>query len=261
MPKKIKMSAIKTTLITFIFLVTLNAFSQEIVTDRPDQTESSVTVTKGNFQIESGISIVNEDKGMVTSTFLPSTLLRYGIFEGVELRFVFQNESTEISLDGGNRKFHGFSDLEIGTKIQLFKKENVNTEIAFLSHLIIPTAKTGITTDNFGVINKLSVSHSLSEKIGLGYNIGYDYIEQESALTYSLALGISISDKVGFYVEPYGAWAEGNQFESNFDLGFTYLVKPNFQLDISYGTGINNEMNYLSAGFSWEIHGFLKKNT
>lgn len=252
------MRLIKTLLTTFIFLVTLNAFSQEIVTDRPDQTESSVTVATGNLQIESGVSIANE--GRVTSTFLPSTLLRYGIFEGVELRFVFQNESTEISLDGGNRKYQGFSDLEIGTKIQILKKENVNTEIAFLSHLIIPSAKTGITTDNFGVINKLSVSHSLSDIVGIGYNIGYDLVEKQSALTYSVALGISFSDKVGFYVEPYGSWAEQNDFESNFDLGITYLVRPNLQLDVSYGTGINNDMNYLSAGFSWEIHDFLKKN-
>ena len=243
---------------TCMFFVAFNVSAQVIVTDRPDQTESSLTVSRCNFQIESGVSIASNNS--VKSTLLPSTLLRYGVFDGVELRFVFQNESSEIDLEGVNKKTTGFSDLEIGTKIQLLKKENVNTEIAFISHLIIPTAKTGLTTSNFGVINKISISHALSEKIGLGYNIGYDLVEKQSALTYSLALGISISEKVGAYIEPFGAWAEQNQFDSNFDLGVTYLIKPNFQLDLSYGVGINNDLEYLSAGFSWEIHNFLKKS-
>ena len=33
----------------------------------------------------------------------------------------------------------GLSDIELGLKIQVLKKENINTEIAFISHLIIPS--------------------------------------------------------------------------------------------------------------------------
>ncbi len=39
----------------------------------------------------------------------------------------------------------------------------------------------------------------------------------------------------------------------NFDAGFTYLPNPNVQLDFSFGTGINDTMNYLSVGCSWLI--------
>lgn len=64
-------------------------------------------------------------------------------------------------------------------------------------------------------------------------------------------MGIGVNDKVGIYIEPYGDWVNFTELEANFDAGFTYLVNPNFQLDFSFGTGLNHNMNYLSFGFSW----------
>ena len=46
---------------------------------------------------------------------------------------------------------------------------------------------------------------------------------------------------------------EFDEHASNFDAGFTYLIKDNFQLDFSFGTGINHAMNYLSIGCSLNI--------
>lgn len=251
------MTVSKKIVLLCVLVLTLNTFSQGIVTDRPDQTESSVTVGKNDFQIESGVLYQKSDN---SNSFLgPSTLSRYGFTNGVELRFVSQYESTETGLEGGNISYSGFNDLEFGAKIQLLKKETINTEIAFLSHVIIPTAKENLTSDQVGVVNKLSISHSISDKIGLGYNIGYDYAGKQSSLTYSAALGFQLSNSVGFYIEPYGEWGESNNFESNFDVGFTYLVNDNFQLDASYGVGLNNDMQYLALGFSWKIQHFLVK--
>ena len=41
--------------------------------------------------------------------------------------------------------------------------------------------------------------------------------------------------------------------EANFDAGLTYLIQDNFQLDASFGTGINHNMNYFSVGASINI--------
>ncbi|PKP29107.1 MAG: hypothetical protein CVU01_01630 [Bacteroidetes bacterium HGW-Bacteroidetes-18] len=251
------MMAAKIIITVGFLLLTSIVFSQEIITDRPDQTESSITVGKNNFQIESGILYQKSDN---SNSFIgSSTLLRYGITNGIELRFVSQYESTKIRLDGGDIKYSGFNDLEFGAKIQLLKKEGINTEMAFLSHVIIPTANENLTADQVGTVNKLSISHAITDKIGLGYNIGYDYVGQQSSLTYSLALGFQLSNSLGFYIEPYGEWGESNNYESNFDAGISYLVNDNFQLDTSYGIGLNNDMQYLSAGFSWRIQNFLVK--
>lgn len=244
------------TTVGFLLLTSIT-FSQEIITDRPDQTESSVTVGKNNFQIESGVLYQKSEN---SNSFIgSSTLLRYGITNGIELRFVSQYESTKIGLDGGDIKYSGFNDLELGVKIQLLKKEDVNTQMAFLSHVIISTANENLTANQVGVVSKLSISHAITDKIGLGYNIGYDYVRQQSSLTYSLALGFQLSNSIGFYIEPYGKRGESNNYEINFDVGFSYLVNDNFQLDASYGVGLNNDMQYLSTGFSWRIQNFLVK--
>jgi len=151
-------------LATLLLICTaITVCSQDIITDRPDQTEASTTVPKNSFQIEMGIVSQTSNDNAVTNFSGPSTLLRYGITETVELRLFNQFESNEIELEGGNIKSSGLSDIEIGAKIQLFKKEGVNTEIAIMSHAIIPTAKDELTNDKIGTINKLSISHSLSE--------------------------------------------------------------------------------------------------
>ncbi len=235
-------------------LTSYAVFSQTIVTDRPDQTESSSTVEKGSLQIETGILLgFTEDNFSSERQLLaPTTLFRYGITKSFELRVLSQFES--LKDQNSSQKVSGISDLEIGTKIQLFQKENVNTEIAFISHLILPTGSNTLTNDSFGTINKLSISHALSDALGLGYNVGYDYFgEGIGNLTYSVALGISITDTFGIYIEPYGSLNEFETYESSFDAGIAYLLKDNVQLDFSFGTGINHTMNYLSIGCSVNI--------
>lgn len=246
---------IKLNYIAFVLCLTSYAlFSQNIVTDRPDQTESSSTIEKGSLQIETGILLgFTEDDFSSERQFLaPTTLFRYGITKGVELRVLSQFES--LKDQNSSQKTSGISDLEIGTKIQLLKKETVNTEIAFLSHLILPTGSKMLSNDAFGLINKLSISHELSDALCLGYNVGYDYFgEGKGDLTYSVSLGISVANSLGIYIEPYGRLNEYDNYESNFDAGVTYLLKDNCQLDFSFGTGINHTMNYLSLGCSFNI--------
>ena len=238
------------TFLTIILLYSLKINAQ-IVTDRPDQTESSSTVGNRNLQIETGLLIGFEGDPISTRQLLaPTTLIRYGLLKAIELRIVSQFES----LKNQNSLQQGISDLEVGTKIQLYQKENSKTEIAFLTHLVMPTGTIEISDNQYGSINKLSISHQFNDRVGLGYNLGYNYFGTgKGNITYSFALGISINDRVGLYIEPYGEIQEIESFQSNFDGGFTYLINDNLQLDFSFGQGISTRMNYLSLGCSWLI--------
>jgi len=241
-------------LFLFFFIVSYASHAQKIITDRPDQTESSSTVPKKSLQIESGVLVKFAEEGDISlrEIAIPTTLFRYGISKVIEIRVA--NQYINIKEKNSSNEISGITDLEIGAKIQLFKKENSNTEIAFLSHVILPTGTKEVSFEKVGTINKLSISHVLTDNIGLGYNLGYDYFgHQNGFLTYSLVLGISVSERVGMYLEPYGSIGIFDEHLSNIDAGITYLVKDNFQLDFSFGTGINYTMNYLSAGFSWNI--------
>ena len=236
------------------FIVSYASHGQKIVTDRPDQTESSSTVPKKSLQIESGMLIKFAEEGDVSlrEIAIPTTLFRYGLGKLIEIRVA--NTYLNIKEKNTSNEISGISDLEIGAKIQLFKKESSKTEIAFLSHVVLPTGTKEVSFEKLGTINKLSISHVLTDNIGLGYNLGYNYFGIEDGfLTYSLVLGIAVTERVGMYLEPYGSVGIFDEHLANFDAGITYLVKDNFQLDFSFGTGINYTMNYLSAGFSWNI--------
>jgi hypothetical protein len=232
-----------------ISLFLLGQVSAQIITDRPDQTESSTTIGKGNLQIESGFFIGFEgNKSSNRQILAPTNLFRFGLTKNIELRLLSQYETFKNSKES----IQGISDIEIGTKIQLFKKESSSTEIAFLSQLILPTGSIELSNEKYGTINKILVSHTINERVGIGYNLGYNYFgEKEEAFTYTLALGIAINDKVGVYIEPYGEIINFDEHIANFNAGLTYLANNNLQFDFSFGNGINTRMNFISVGFSW----------
>lgn len=241
----------KKLLAIFLFFISSISVLGQIETDRPDQTEASSTVPINSLQLETGFVWEKTKNGDEKSFAGPSILLRYSINKFFELRAFYQYE--HFSMSKVNYTTDGLSDLELGVKLQLFKKDSCKTEIAFLSHVVIPSAKNELSNQAIGNISKLCVSHSLNDWLGIGYNLGYVYLEERHSFVYSVALGFSVANKIGCYLEPYGSYTEAGYFESNFDGGLTYLLKQNLQLDASYGFGLNHNMNYFSLGFSWNF--------
>ena len=246
--------------ILFFLIISIHVHAQIIVTDRPDQTESSSTIARGSVQIESGIlisqnEILNQFNNPIIekNIYLPSTLFRLGLTDKIELRIFnqYQYNYTEIN------SVNGFNDLELGFKVQLFQQEKNMTELAFLSHIAIPTAPSIFNENNdkyIGLINKLCVSHNLNNKIGIGYNLGYNYFDSGlSDYTYSFVVGFKLNERISAYVEPYGQISGFEDSEANINMGMTYLIKDNLQLDYSYGTGLNNISNFMSIGCSINI--------
>jgi len=137
-----------------------------------------------------------------------------------------------------------------------FNKENVNTKIAFLSHVTFPTGTGDLSTGNYGTINKLAISHELNSFTGLGYNVGYNYFGySKGTLTYGLILDINFNDKLGAFLEFYGRYIDFEDFLINFDSGISYLLRENLQLDFAFAIGLNHRMNYFTVGASWNIGG------
>jgi hypothetical protein len=208
-------------------------------------------VGAGVLQVETGFLLGFEGNGQFATRQIlaPTTLLRYGVTKWIEARFVNQHESLKTA----QMQYQGISDMQVGTKVQLLKKEDNPTEIALVAHVSMPTGSNGLASDVFGTINKLAVSHVLTDKIGLGYNIGYHYFgEGNGDLICTMSLAVGVDDKTGVYVEPYGLFRDMDEMDLYFDSGFTYKLTNHFQLDFSYGAGVNRTMNYMSVGFCWK---------
>jgi hypothetical protein len=237
------------------------SFSQSIITDRPDQTESAVTLEKGRLQIESGILIQTEGEGanQLNSLAVPTNLFRYGISSKVELRLVLQLDGAEAY--GDDTYQYALGNIELGSKIVLNKKEDPTVQWALLSHLFLPGDDWGQFSEQVGFLNRLSIAHTIGEKVNVGCNIGYNhYAGGRGNYLYTLAIGYGLNDKWSVYVEPYGAVFTSSPPLSNFDYGLAYLVNDILQLDLSFGSGLNNPMNYQSLGVSWRQKAKEKEN-
>lgn len=255
------------TLITLILSAhvvaqTTDRNEEPLITDRPDVTESPFTVGKGNFQIESGASFINNSQnGLdITETVFNTSLLRYGLSNNFELRLGW--DYININSKRDNLELFdatGFNPLLIGAKIDVTNENGWVPQIGLLTHLRLPfTAASEFKPEETGIEMIFAFNHTLNEKSGIGYNLGARVGDDRSLeYIYSISYGRSLTEKIGVYGELYGFFPESNKAGHLWDAGITYLVNNNLQLDATIGTGFqgtNTDQNLLvSFGFSYRI--------
>jgi len=229
------------------YLISFSLFSQ-VVSDRPDQTESSIVLDKGKFQIESRFTFEKENQESENEFTSLNNLIRIGITNGFELRL----NTNIIKGYSGNDNFkkYGFSDLEIGAKVQILNKESKKIKIAMLSHYSIPFSGV-FSNEASALLNRILVSHDLNKDYQIGYNIGYNnYFNPDyDELIYTLALSRSFK-KFALFYEVFGT-ESNNISEINWDIGITYELDKNIQIDFAKGKGFNNNLNYYTFGVCW----------
>lgn len=234
----------------------------DLITDRPDQTESSITVPKNSLQIETGFIYENfsNDQVEFQNLGLGTTLLRYGVWDNFELRLGGYYQQSRVKYDDINvdSTQSGIGPILAGFKVYVIEEKGFRPEISILADLTLN--KVGKLdyrpTYTYSTI-KLSASHTLSNFFSLGYNVGFasDGESAKGLFVYSAVLGMSLADRLGGFAEIYGTSAEGDQPHTRVDAGLTYLLRNNLQLDVSGGTGLDStiKMYFVSIGLTWRI--------
>jgi len=245
---------------------------EDILTDRPDQTESPVTLSKGFFQTEIGGSY-EKDKTIssfggainTTSISVPSILLRYGISNNVELRlggeFIsekFEQDLQTIPQPTQNNTESGLAPVSLGTKIKMFEESGARPEMAFLFSLGIPFDTDGpFQSEYVSSEFRLAAAHTLSERFSLSYNLGgtWDGNLPDRTGIYTLAFGAGLTSRLSAFAEIYGFLTQGETPDHRFDGGFTYLFAKNVQADVSGGIGITEKSPdfFVGAGVSFRL--------
>jgi len=249
-------------LIAYAFIAKAQVEIPELITDRPDQTESSAVVPHKSLQIETGFVLENNETDFIKqkSFAYNTTLLRYGLLENFELRLGMEYLGDKVSIKNTDTisTFSGLSPIYTGFKVKIANEDGWKPEIAFLGGLILPfTADKEYKPDYAAANIRFSFAHTLSDRFSIGYNLGAEWDGQTAVpgYFYSVALAIGLTDKLGMFVEAFGLLPEEGDSEHLFDAGFTYLVLPNFQLDVSGGVGLNDDAidNFLSFGFTYRL--------
>jgi hypothetical protein len=224
------------------------AQTADLVTDRPDATESATVVGRGLVQVETGYLFASTND--VGGHEVPGTLVRIGLGGRTELRL---GHGGVVGTEGG----HGLSDSALGVKVNLIEQaDGWRPELAVLGGLSLPTGETGFSSDGVDPSFLVAFAHEVSERVSVGYNLGAawesspEQADRDAAVVYSLALGIGLTERLGTFVELFGDQPTREQIDAGLSLdgGFTVLLTPLVQLDVFVGTGLHGSVDDLFVG-------------
>lgn len=225
------------------FAPALSQQKPEIVTDRPDQTEASALVPKGGLQVETGFVYekdVNESVTIRNLTYATS-LIKYGVNDYFELRFITEFLGSEIQVDNETEKVNGFGPLALGVKIKLADEKGFWPQAALIGHLNLRSGSTQFEPEYTAGDFRFTLAHTLGDRFSLSYNLGaeWDGESPAAAFLYTLSLGYTATDRIGAYIECYSFFPEEDKADHRFDAGLTFKFSPVVQLDISGGIGLS----------------------
>ena len=251
-------------LFAFIFFYFIGSTQEKIETDRPDQTETAVLIDKNMLQAEVGFNKENaNDENYILVH--PTALFKYGLSKRVELRLETNYVTEHIQLIPNPKETTYFEPLILGGKIALFEEKGWRPKTTFIGGVSLPfTGSRTARTTNAAPGFRFTMQHSLSETIGLGYNLGGEWDGETSVpeWIYTFAPGFNIGERWYAYVEAFGSIKKGESPDHNVDGGFAYFISNNFKIDLSGGVGLseNSLKNYVALGFSFRIN-MQKKQT
>lgn len=205
--------------------------SIELITDRPDFTESAVAVPQGDIQLELGSAW--ERSGDADAVNGAEALVRWGALAGLELRFALPDYVSSAGLDG-------LTDAALGVKLPLGRP--LGWELAVIGDVSIPTGDDtfGGTGTEGNVI--LTTGGDLGGSWSLGTQISGAWSSDpgDLQLGYTAVLGLSIDDRLGTFAEVAVDPLEEGPRSVLLHHGYAYLVRPTLQLDLHLGVGVSD---------------------
>lgn len=218
-----------------------------MVTDRPTASASPLVIPRRTFQLEMGHkgSRTEGEPEALDAQVLPDLLARYGINRKIEVRLAAAGWTLE---SGPGERPIGISDISVGAKIALAEEKGRRPQMGFLVDVSLPVGHSDFTTDR--VVPKFLFlgSNSLSDRLGLTYNIGPSLVASTTngrsvtdvELEYAVALSGWIGGPFSLFGELFGAFPFGSNLldRHSFQAGTTILLSPRFQIDLRGGLGL-----------------------
>ncbi len=140
----------------------------------------------------------------------------------------------------------GFSDLQMRLKINLWGNEGGRTALAFFPFIKVPTGS-DLSNNNVegGIILPFSVD--LNDRFSLGLMFETDFVYDEDSRGYeaefvhTAVLGISVTEKIGTYIEYVGvAGSSAFDYQTTLSAGVTYGISDDVQFDVGGRLGLND---------------------
>lgn len=224
-----------------------SAQTHPLVSDRPDFTESPLSVPTGLFQVEGGLSYATTPGiNMLTAGEL---LVRYGLLDRLEVRLGIPSF---LSMDDPGDT-SGFSDASVGVKYQLGPTLS-GWDIAVLGALSLPVGEDAFSSDRLDPSALVTAGRAVTENLSMTGQLRGSIVGagNNSMLESSLVAGFGLLGDINGFVEALARFRDGVDTGVQVNLGITSIIRPGFQLDLHTGFGLTNTMPdfLIGAGFA-----------
>lgn len=228
---------------------------REMSTDRPDKTESPYTVDAGHFQIELDLVNYSYDRhnpardGTLVRTWAIAPLnLKVGLLNNLDVQLVLQPHTYVHTSDpaAGVSRQRGFGDLVTRVKWNLWGNDGGATAFALMPYFKLPTNQDQLGNHSVegGLIAPLAVE--LPAGWGMGLMTQLDVVRDTRSSGYhpefvnTVTFGHDIIGDLGGYVEFFSSVSaeRGASWVGTVDLGLTYALTKNLQLDAGINIGV-----------------------
>jgi outer membrane putative beta-barrel porin/alpha-amylase len=226
----------------------------EILTDRPDFTETSFVVPRGSLQLEGGFTYTDEP-GDLSVFNAPELLLRYGLASRTELRIGVPDYIREWT---DRRSRDGFGDLYLGFKQQL-GPSGAPYGFAVIPAVTVPVGSDRFSSNHVDPEVVLTWSRDLSEKWSVGGIFGFAWPTEDGDRSFNffptVSFGYSLSDRWGTFLEWAAEFPENGGNIHLLHHGYTYALNRTSQLDVHLGVGLTRAAPdfFIGAGYATQF--------
>ncbi|MEM1451581.1 MAG: transporter [Planctomycetota bacterium] len=209
--------------------------------DRPDVTESPITVDAGHFQFEVGLADwtrERQDDGLT----LAQVNAKVGLTPSTDLQIVLN--ALSISDDGTGSRDEGLGPTLVRLKWNQWGNDEGDTALAVMPFVLIPSGG-DVGGEEWGGGLIVPFSTVVTETVSLGLMAEFDVLYDQAAeehrgfFVHTASFGFALSERWGTFVEGVGIASE-EDYVGLLNVGVTVEVARDFVLDGGVRAGVTD---------------------
>jgi len=231
------------------------ALLRELSTDRPDQTESPYTVDAGHFQVELDFFNYTRDHDTTGGAdvhrrdwSVAPLNLKAGLTNRIDLQLMvdpYVSSRVEDRRAGTIAKVAGSGDVITRLKVNFWGNDGGRTAFAMMPFIKWPLAASGIRNGETegGVI--FILGFELPGGWGSAAMTEVDFVSdgaggRDTEWVNTITFAHDLTDRLGGYLEfvAVAGDAPGFKWQGQFDVGLTYAINDDTQLDLGCNFGV-----------------------
>ncbi|MBR0873584.1 transporter [Bradyrhizobium tropiciagri] len=251
------LAVLATTVSTTVRAASCPKPGDDIATDRPDVTNSSIVVPVGSLQNENGVNLTGRDGGR--SIDGSNSRWRLGIAPCLEILIDLPSHVGNVKSPGAS----GFSDVAPAIKWQMSPVPG-KIDLAVTAGVALPTGAVAIAGRGAQPYIQLPWSWELHDGWGVsGMFTEFfrpDELEGRHISEATFVIEKKLTERVSVFTEYVGDYPDGARPTQSINSGGLYRITPTQQVDFHVAFGLNrNSPDYVvGIGYSFRVDGLFR---